>query len=176
MAPRAHPGSSAIAASANNSCLRGAHAYFVGLSETLNIVDALSSSLQCTHRAGVAPTNRFEACEDRKLRNSAYSYREVGQCKEDLYSRTPYVAKCPRLGGGAELSFVWKTHMRHDHYDSLLFSRVATAARAAPTRTVYLVLGGGVAHFAQLPVAIHAGSPAQSPTTTIGLRSGFHRT
>ena len=88
-----------IAANASRSCLANTSSFFSGISETLNLVDVLSQALNCTHRSGVAPKDRFTVCEDRRKRFPHVDYRELAECKEDLYSLMPFITHCGQMLG-----------------------------------------------------------------------------
>ena len=146
-----------IAANVSHSCLHDAHVYFVGVSEILNVVDALAQSLHCKHVRGIVPMDRWQVCEDRRLRAKHIDYRDLAECREDLYSRYPFVTRCSALGPASRLVFSWKSHMFTRARDERLRARVLASAAAqhepsssSAPRQVLLVLSGGPAHFAFL--------------------------
>ena len=137
----------------NTTCLNGTSAIFVGISETIELLEWMMGALRCCHR-GHRLLQRFKTCS-RKW-ESRNSFRSAATCKQNLYSdpKDPswtggYQADCSGPVGSfgasnaTSLDFRWKTDMRTRHDD---WTRKLVIERAAKRRTI-LVLGGGVAHF-----------------------------
>lgn len=133
----------------NSTCLNGTSAIFVGISETIELLEWMMGALRCCHR-GHRLLQRFKTCS-RKYHASTH-FRSAAICKQNLYSdpQDPswnggYYAECSALGGQntTSLDFRWKTDMRTRHDE---WTRKLVLERAAARRTV-IVLGGGVSHF-----------------------------
>lgn len=126
-------------------CLLNTDAILVGNSETLNFAAWLQGVLQCSQN-GTVPQERFNLRLCSKLVRNRSDFRASALCKEELYSRSPFTAACPRLN--FNFSFVWKSRMLSE-YDELLRQRLVASSDSRERRPLtILLLGGGPAHFA----------------------------
>lgn len=143
------------------SCLRDAHLFFAGFSETLNTVTYLHQSLGCAG-GGTSPEARFFSCASSgRLRSYAAradalpsDHANEDVCREDLYSKKPFQATCShrKWGFNVTLEFEWKAFQWSER-DRLFRRRVLALAAniRAGSRNIAVVLAGGPHHFSRWP-------------------------
>ena len=90
-----HPVAHGLSASLQThaQCLNGTSAVFVGISETIELLEWLQTELRCCHH-GHRLVQRFKFCTRKWSSATLSGFRSTAICKQNLYTDTPYHAEC----------------------------------------------------------------------------------
>ena len=128
------------AANLMQPCLNQTNMVWVGISETIELLEHFMAGHRCCH-SGHRLLQRFKYCHRKWPPGRAF--RNTAICKQNLYAEHPFRASCSALGANAtSLEFRWKTDMYHRAKDNDVRNVVLRMAAERPTM---VILGGGVA-------------------------------